>query len=175
MTLLVSDVCGVAFDAIHANVHNIPLDAFAVGGYINGANTSFIWTQQDWARFPHAYQIRINVTGELGRGNALDVESLDATPANIQPWIESVHTSPDPLLIYCNRSNLQDCLNARNAAHKATGRFVFMWEATLDGTMSNRAMTQIFQGRVNGTAVMDISLIQDIRLRTQMAARIGKQ
>lgn len=172
--ILVSEVC---FDAIHPNVGMIPRKAppFAVGGYVNGVITRFVWTADDWDLFPHSYHIRINVSGELSRGNALDVESGDATPANIVPWVDSVKGTADPLLIYCNRSNIDACVAARNEAHDKTGRYAFMWEATLDGTISQRAMTQFSQTTVNGSAVTDVSLITDEKLIGLMAARIGLQ
>lgn len=172
--ILVSEVC---FDATHPNVGMIPRKAppFAVGGYVNGVVTRFIWTADDWNLFPHSYHIRINVTGELKRGNALDVENGDATPADVEPWIVSLKDDADPLLVYCNRSNLQACVDARNAAHTASGRYAFIWEATLDGTISDRAMTQFSQTTVNGVAVTDVSLITDEKLMALMAARVGHQ
>ena len=168
----------VCFDAIHPNAGAIPRSTppFAVGGYVNGVITRFVWTPDDWALFPHSYHVRINVTGDPTRGNALDVETGDATPANVQPWIEHHGGCPDdPLLVYCNRSNLDACVAARNAAHSASGIYAFIWEATLDGTISDRAMTQFTQSKVNGVAVTDVSLISDTRLIAKMAARIGHQ
>jgi hypothetical protein len=177
MTLLISDALAVAFDAIHPNVADIPADAFAVGGYVDGAITRFIWTPDDWARFPNSYHIRINVTGVRNRGNTLDVENGDAVPANVQPWIENKGGCPDdPLLVYCNRSNLNACVAARDAARDATGIYAWIWEATLDGTISSRGMTQSLQTRLpDGTAVTDVSFITDPKLRGLMAARIGQQ
>jgi hypothetical protein len=165
----------IALDAIHGNVPSIPVapPPFAVGGYINGAITAFQWTQADWARFPASYHIRINVTGELNRGNALDVETGDATPGNVQPWLESRAHAADPLLVYCNRSNLTACLAGRNAALAATGVYAFMWCATLDGTLSGRSMTQLSQVRAGGAAVADLSVIQNPRLLAAMAAVVG--
>jgi hypothetical protein len=166
----------IAFDAIQPNAHFIPRDAFAVGGYVNGANTSFIWSQASWDLFPHAYHIRINVTGELTRGNALDVEAGDATPASVAPWIATRGpATPDPLLVYCNRSNLAACLTARDAAHKSSGHYANIWCATLDGLLSGRAMTQLWQLRSGGLAVADASLITSGSLILKMLARIGQQ
>lgn len=164
----------VAFDAIHSNRHNIPPHPFAVGGYINGAIASFQWTADDWDSFPDSYHIRINVTGDPNRGNALDVETGDATPADVANWIKTRGpATSEPLLVYCNRSNEQACVNARNQAHSESGHYAFIWCATLDGTITNHAMTQFAQTRVNGTAVTDVSLITDLRLLSAMAATIG--
>jgi len=164
----------IAFDAIHSNVSHIPANAFAVGGYVNGANTSFIWSAADWAKFPHAYHIRINVNGDPTRGDALDVETGDATPAHIRAWVGTRGpATKKPLLIYCNRANLAACITARNAAHQQTGHFAWMWCATLDGTITDRAMTQFMQTRVNGNAVTDASLITSGPLIAAMIANIA--
>jgi|SRR5215475_10555687 len=168
----------IAYDAIHNNVNHIPRHGstpFAVGGYINGAILSFHWNDADWAKFPDSYHIRINVTGDPERGDALDVEPGDATPDLVQRWIETRgKQTTKPLLVYCNRSNLDACIRARDAAEKRTGVYAFMWCATLDGTITDRAMTQFTQTMVNGTAVTDVSLITDVRLIKAMSAHIGK-
>jgi len=165
-----------AIDTIASNSHLIPVNAFAVGGYISSEST-FKWGPQDWARFPDSYHIRINTFGEPDRGNCLDVETHAATPDNVEPWIRTRGPAcEDPLLVYCNRSNLDACVAARNRAHAATGHYAFIWEATLDGTLSDRAMTQICTVREpNGTAFGDLSVILDERLLTAMNGRIGKQ
>jgi|SRR5215469_5871817 len=176
MSLSASDVCAVAFDAINANAKFIPNDAFAVGGYVDGVVTEFVWPTATWARFPNSYHIRINVTGAPNRGNCIDVERGDATPGDVQPWIESMHLSPDPLLVYCNDSQIAACIAARDAAHAASGRFAYIWEARLDGTIGAHAMTQSLQTRdANNVAVTDVSFITDKKLRELMAARIGNQ
>ena len=165
----------VAFDAIHDHVDAIPPRPFAVGGYINGAITKYIWSAADWAKFPDAYHIRINVTGDPDRGNALDVENGDATPADVTPWINSRGaSSAGPLLVYCNRSNLTACMAARKAAKYPA----WLWLATLDGTLAyDRAMTQIGQIRepIHGGAVADYSFILNQTLVGQMQAKAGKQ
>lgn len=164
----------VAFDAIHANVGHIPHNAFAVGGYVNGANTSFIWSQADWDRFPHAYHIRINVNGDPTRGNCLDVERGDAPPSAVRPWIVSRGpATKDPLLVYCNRSNLAACVQARDSAHSATGHYAYIWCATLDGTITDRAMTQAWQSPSGPGAKLDVSLITSGKLILEMLARIA--
>jgi len=162
------------FDAIRANRVHIPPNPFAVGGYVNGAITDYIWHTPDWDAFPDSYHVRINVTGDPSRGNALDVEQGDATPGNVQQWIESRGAAiQDPLLVYCNRSNLDACLAARNAAQNATGIYAFMWVATLDGTIEGRSATQFAQTKVNGVAVTDCTLITNPRLIAAMMARLA--
>jgi hypothetical protein len=167
------DHCAVAFDAIRENSHHIPLDAFAVGGYVNGVVTRYIWQTADWARFPRAYHLRINVNGDPSRGNCLDVERGDASPSHVAPWIRTRGpVTDDPLVIYCNRSNLAACVAARDSVR---GHRAWIWCATLDGTITDRAMTQAFQIRSGGVAVADVSLITSRSLRAAMAGRIGHQ
>lgn len=171
-----SRLARVAIDAIGSNSHFIPTNVFAVGGYVS-TESSFRWTTEMWNRFPESYHIRINTFGELDRGNCLDVENGAATPDHVQPWIEHHGGEPnDPLLVYCNRSNRSLCTRARDAAHKASGIYAFIWCATLDGTLSNNAMTQILQVKnENEFTYGDLSVIFDSRLIDQMSARIGKQ
>lgn len=165
-----------AIDSINSNAHLIPTNMFAVGGYIS-SESSFRWSTDLWAKFPDSYHIRINTFGEPDRGNCLDVEFEAATPANVEPWIRTRGpVCEDPLLVYCNRSNLNACVSARDAAHKATGHYAFIWCATLDGTLTDRSMTQICQVKTaSGAQFGDLSIILDQRLISKMAARIGKQ
>ena len=171
-----TQIIQVAFDAIESNAGRIPSSPapFAVGGYINGANTSFIWSSATWARFPGSYHMRINVTGDPSRGDVLDVETFDATPNNVAPWIVTrAKSTPKPLIVYCNRSNLDACVAARNEAQKQCGRYAFIWCATLDGTLSGRAMTQVAQVSDTRGVFADLSVIQDRRLLEAMAAHLG--
>jgi hypothetical protein len=165
------DVCAMAFDAIHSNAIYLPRDAFAVGGYINGANTSFIWTSADWAMFPNSYHIRINVTGDPTRGNCLDIETEDATPAMLPEWINTrAPVVRGPLLAYCNRSNIAAVLTARSES-KFPQR-TWIWAATDDGSLvTNHAMTQAFQMSIPSVVdpVADVSIILDPTLRALMA------
>lgn len=105
----------------------LPTDVALVAGYIDG---KYAWSKDDWARFPHAAQVRINVTGEHGRGTCLDVETGDATSASAPGWYDSV-TWCDSYnrAIYCNRSTAA-------AVIAAMGKRDFrLWVATLDGSM----------------------------------------
>src|SRR5215472_10967250 len=166
----------LAYDATHDNLPRLhDHHPFAIGGYVNGAITRYIWTPADWALFPASYHIRINVTGDPARGNCLDVETGDATPGVIPFWINArLPATPDPLLIYCNRANLDACL-AERAKTKYHGR-VWIWIATLDGTLvTDRAMTQFTQLHDAAGAYADVSVIVNGTLAGQMAARVGKQ
>ena len=169
-------VSQVGYDATGDNVHRmIDLNPFFIGGYINGAITRFVWTRDQWKLFPNSYHGHINVTGDPQTGNVLDVETGDATPANVAGWINTrLPATPDPLLVYCNRSNLADVITFR-AGTKWHGR-VWIWIATLDGTLvSNRGMTQVSQLRDAAGAYADVSIVKSAALVAAMAARIGKQ
>lgn len=165
-----------ALDAVASNLPRLQYrHPFAMGGYENGSNRSFVWSPGDWALFPHSYHIRINVTGEPGIGNALDVETGDADPSHVPAWLQSQLHIEDPLLIYANRSNLAAVLDARKRVNGWQGR-AWIWLATLDGTLeTDRAMTQFSQLRDAQGAYADVSLILSTALVNRMADRIGKQ
>jgi hypothetical protein len=146
MTDMPYELC---FDAIAANAARIPRRAFAVAGYVNGANTSFIWKPAQWNLFPGAAKFGINVTGDPRVGDFLDVERSDARPAHVAPWIDSRRQALPggyPLVVYCNRSNLAAVLAARGR------RKAFICVATLDGTMAwdGRAMVQFSNAKLSG-------------------------
>jgi hypothetical protein len=106
---------------------DIPGWVAGVGGYVNGRGP---WSPADWARFGKRPQIRYNVTGDPTRGNALDVETGDATPAMAPAWWDHRHVAGVPqLAVYCNRSTLPEVLAAMG------GRQFFLILATLDGSI----------------------------------------
>lgn len=168
----------IMYDLTGNNLHRLDANArkpFAIGGYINGAVTEYIWTQEQWHSFPESYHVRINVTGEVGLGNCLDVENGDADPGAIPGWIESQLHQNDPLLVYCNRSNLDACVAERAKVDHWHNK-VYLWVATLDGTLiTDRAMTQFAQLHDAAGAYADVSVILNTGLINQMAARIGHQ
>lgn len=106
---------------------DIPDFVSGVGGYVNG-NT--VWSDADWARFGRRPQIRYNVTGDPARGNALDIETGDATPSHAPAWFDTRHKAGARFLaVYCNRSTL-------DAVAAAMGnRPYFLILATLDGSI----------------------------------------
>lgn len=106
---------------------DIPEFVAGVGGYTDGR---FAWSESDWARFGRRPQIRYNVTGEPTRGNALDIESGDATAAMAPGWFDSRHAAgAQNLACYCSRSSLPGVINAMGA------RPYFLILATLDGSI----------------------------------------
>jgi hypothetical protein len=105
---------------------DLPDNAMMVGGYVNGKKP---WGQADWLRFAHAKHVRINRTGELGRGNCLDVENGLARAADAPRWFDSVDwCRKSELAIYCNRSSAAAVIRAMGQ------RPWIFWLATLDGT-----------------------------------------
>jgi hypothetical protein len=65
------------YDGISAE--SLPPKALAVAGYVNGR---YAWAPADWARFPAAAKVRIDVTGAApAEASVVDVERYDATPA----------------------------------------------------------------------------------------------
>jgi hypothetical protein len=164
------------YDAIRVNAHRL-LDrhSLAVGGYVT-PGSHYSWTQAEWDLFPNSYQVRINESHDHTRGNCLAVEDRAAIPADIVPWLQNrMPDIKDPLLIYCNRSNLAACLAERAKVHNWHGR-VYMWVATLDGTMMyDRAMTQFYQLKDGAGIYADVSAIMNLSLVNQMVARIGHQ
>jgi hypothetical protein len=64
---------------------DIPESAGIVAGYKSGG--AYTWSAEDWARFPNATRIEI-VTSAVNDGDALDVETGDATIAQIAGWVE---------------------------------------------------------------------------------------
>jgi hypothetical protein len=156
----------LCFDAIRENAHMIPRNAFAVAGYVNGVNTSFIWTSKEWGLFPFAGKLRINVTGSHDKGNVLDVENGDATPDHVASWYDARRKAGEQtLIVYANRSNL----TAVNDA--LAGRKCWRWIATLDGTMryDNRAMIQFSNSRLAG-GPYDVSVIWRRRLALALSS-----
>jgi hypothetical protein len=124
---------GIALDTTTPDA--IPVNVPVIGGYINGR---YVWSKDDWARFPGAYQLRINVTGIPGRGNTLDVERGDATPEHCVAWWESITwKSPAERCIYVSRDNLPSVLTRMGS------RPFMLWLATLDGSMP-----ALYDGRV---------------------------
>jgi hypothetical protein len=164
------------YDAIRSNAHRlVDKHPLAVGGYVT-PGSQYSWTPTEWALFPDSYHVKINESHEHTLGNCLAVEDRAAKPADIVPWLQNkLPTTKDPLLIYCNRSNLAACLAERVKIHGWHGR-VYMWVATLDGTMIyDRSMTQFGQLKDDAGIYADVSAIMNVSLANQMVARIGRQ
>jgi hypothetical protein len=109
---------------------DIPIDAAAVAGYVNGDEP---WSAQDWARFTAASKVGIDVTN-AGAGGCLDIEKSDATIADAPGWVRGRHAAGigRPWL-YIDRSNWADLHAVVVAAGFAPGA-VGYWVADWTGT-----------------------------------------
>lgn len=104
-----------------------------VAGYLNG---SYAWGSSDWARFPAAGHVTIDVNGSRPDADVLDVEPGDATVAGGVVWLKkalAVQRDYVPV-IYCNRSNRTAFVTAAKAAGYSVNTHFKFWVATLDGT-----------------------------------------
>lgn len=136
----------------------IPSNAEIVAGYVDGA---FRWHNSAWDRFPHAKQVRITVTANHSRGNCLDVEKGDATPAQAPGWIRARQAAGIRYVtIYCNRSTLPA---VDRACH---GLSYYRWVATLDGTLHIPGFTPLerpaavqFANSTMAGANVDVSIV----------------
>lgn len=66
------------------NVTQIPLDAEAVAGYVNGAWPTYATLVAQW---PHAHKLSIAVTADRD-ADCLDVERGDASPDQAPAWVK---------------------------------------------------------------------------------------
>ena len=135
----------------------LPVNVSLIAGYVNGR---FRWSPAEWARFESARQVRVNVTGQPGRGNCLDVESGDATASHAPGWYDSIDWCPkDQLAIYCSRSSVQAVTAAMG------GRDWRLWLATLDGSMPTTYLgrhvdaVQVIDLAKNGGPNIDVSFV----------------
>jgi len=87
------------FDAV--NTGAIPSDAPAVAGYVNGRFVTWLRIQK---QFPKAKHLPISVFAS-GDAECLDVETGDASPAEVPAWVkrQQARGIPKPV-IYCSLS-----------------------------------------------------------------------
>jgi hypothetical protein len=91
------------------NVGNIPADAEAVAGYINGAFENF---NELVRRFPHAKHLSIAVSSSHD-AQCLDIETGDATPADAPGWVRRQHARGIKRpVVYANTSTIVAVINA---------------------------------------------------------------
>lgn len=98
------------FDSI--NPAAIPTTAAVVAGYLNG---KYAWTAAGWARFPNAVKAGI-VISAVNAGAILDVETFDATPAQVPGWVTMRRKAGQVPTVYCNASTWPDVKKAVAAA-----------------------------------------------------------
>lgn len=134
-------VRGAMYDS--TNAADIPTDAAAVAGYANG---QFAWRASDWALFPAASKLGIDVDNQ-GVGGCLDIEKGDATPADAPGWVARRHAAGiNRPWLYMNRStweDVHDVLVRSNLPENSWGYWVADWTgephelALVDGTRAD--------------------------------------
>ena len=135
-------------DSISASA--IPTNVPVVAGYVDGR---YVWSAADWNRFPNAVRITI-ATQASSQADVLDVETGDATPADVPGWVGRFNRpSRRRPTIYCNRSTWA----AVKAALGTTE--VDYWISTLDGTQTVAGAVAV---QYTDTGGYDESLIQDL-------------
>lgn len=133
-------------------------------GYSTG---KYMWTAEDYARFPKAAHVSIDVTGNDPAADMLDVESGDATVQMAVQWVREKLLSkpPYPPLIYANRSTLTPLFNAMDAAGLHVKTHFMLCIATLDGTKTVPDMTGVtavqYAGQSQTKGHYDESIVYD--------------
>lgn len=104
---------------------DIPPQAQAVSGYLNGKWPSFFRAEQ---LFPKAKHVSITITASMD-GDCLDVENGDATAEEVAGWVIRQHKRGKARpWIYCNLSTLPAVLANLKAAGINRSTFV-IWTA----------------------------------------------
>ena len=108
------------FDAVTPT--HIPKDAKMVAGYVNG-----IWPTYPWLvkHFPKARVVSITINDSV-LADVLDVERLDATPAQVPNWCYRMRVAGRNPIVYCSRSNIGAVEAACHANHVPPP---FLWVA----------------------------------------------
>jgi hypothetical protein len=117
------------YDSVTAGA--IPADAEMVAGYIDG---HYRWSDQDWARFPHAVKVRIAVHASTNDGHVLDIESGDATPAQGPGWVLMRRRAGADPSVYCSLAVWDQ---VRGAFRAAGVREPYYWIAAYPGNGAN--------------------------------------
>lgn len=105
------------YDAIPADLPNIPDHAYVVAGYIDSIH--YTWSDADWAAFPNALHLLIS-TRAIKRGHFYDCENGDLTPTEAVNAVVKDRAAGWESGIYCNTStwqSVQNAVNAKKVAH----------------------------------------------------------
>lgn len=96
------------FDSV--DISQIPADALAIAGYVNGHWANF---NQMVLKFPKAYHVSIDVNGSRKDAMCLDVEAGDATIPTAVLWVKSkLAAGAKRPIIYTSVSNAPALLRA---------------------------------------------------------------
>lgn len=83
------------------NAVDIPVRAVMVAGYVNG---TYKWSDDDWARFPHAVKVRIATRADVDDGHVLDVEKGAAGVNQAPGWVTMRRKHGITPTVYCSAS-----------------------------------------------------------------------
>lgn len=132
---------------------DIPRDAPAVAGYVDGA---YAWPDDGWSRFT-GLKLDITVFGNVA--DVLDVENGDATPDQAVDWVRTMrgagYVYPG---VYCS-SNLWPTVRATFDAHKVDPPWY--WIADYDGRpdIPEGAVAKQYQDAFGSGGHFDLSVI----------------
>jgi hypothetical protein len=129
----------------------IPADAEMVAGYVNG---NYAWKPEDWARFPTASHIRIDVQGTMPfDSDVIDVERGDAGYATAAEWVRQRMTHRWWSAAYVDRANLDALREA------VDGLDVEFWVADWTGAPHVLDVPRLCAVQYKMTLEYDISLV----------------
>lgn len=108
----------------------IPVGTPVVMGYVPPSH--FAWPAAAWARFAGSVLVRITPSaGTFGKGiQVLDVETGDATPAQVPGWVNASRGAGQEPTAYMNQSTWGAVIQACLGAQVAVPQF---WVANWDG------------------------------------------
>lgn len=147
------DTAMLMYDSVTAV--DIPADAPAVAGYVNGKYT---WSDSDWRRFATPLKLMITISADM-HGDVLDVETGDATPDQAVNWVRQSRADGNPYPgVYCN-SNLWPTVKAAFGAHQVAQPWY--WIADYDGlaTIPDGALAKQYRNPPTSGGHFDISAI----------------
>lgn len=101
----------------------IPVGTPLVAGYVPPSH--FAWPQAAWDRFAGSIEVRITPTASVhGAGiQVLDVETGDATPAQVPGWVSASRADGQEPTVYCNHTVWAAVIRACTGAGVAVPHF----------------------------------------------------
>lgn len=116
----------------------IPVGTPIVAGYV--APSHFAWPAAGWSRFPSSVLVRITPSaGTHGAGiHVLDVETGDATPAQVPGWVSASLGAGQPPTVYMNVATWPAVIRACTSAGVPIPEF---WVANWNGIQNLPSIT----------------------------------
>jgi hypothetical protein len=139
---------------------DIPIEAQIVGGYIDGP---YRWSAADWARFPHAVQVRIATRALTNDGNELDVEAGDATPEETPGWVKMRKAAGvRQVSVYCNKSTWPAVVSSKEQASQTCVYRIAEWNGQPHSIGGAWACQYADPPRIPGNPHYDLSTVDDL-------------